>query len=424
MKTYKKIFVSSLVAIAFLALVGNARAVTLNQTSISLNVGQSSSVYAYNVSSSLYLSNNSNPNVATVSISGSNVNIYGVMAGSTNATICDSLSGCSVLYITVNSYSNSSGTLSLSQTNISINTGQTSTITAYNNNYNYGTLYISNNSNTNVATASVSGSVITIYGNGVGSTTITICQNYNVISCGTVYVTVGNGYYNNSSSGLNLSNLTLSIGSSATISPSNNNYYSNYNYNNTGLYVSSNSNPLVASTSSSSAVSGCYGNSLYSITTGQLCNNNYYNNYSNNSILGCYAGNIYSIVTGQLCNNNYYNNYSNNYTPSYSTSYIPGCYGTNQYSITTGQSCYGGGSTNGNGSVVITAVSNGFDNITLCQNGGTCNTIYVTVTGYATPVNSSYYYGSNTPYNTYSDNSYSSTSTSGVPVIYSTSSAN
>ena len=70
MKTYKKLFISGLIAIAFFALAGNTKAATLSQTSISVAVGQTSTVYAYNVISSLYISNNSSSNVATVYISG------------------------------------------------------------------------------------------------------------------------------------------------------------------------------------------------------------------------------------------------------------------------------------------------------------------------------------------------------------------
>ena len=342
LKMYKKIILSCLAVLSFMAFVGNAHAITLSQSNVSLTVGQSISVPVNYVSGYLSLSSNTNSNIATVSINGSNLNIYGVMAGSTTATVCDSISGCGTLYITVNG-NGTSGTLSLSQTYLSLSVGQTSTVTAYNAYGNYGTLYVSSNSNQYVATTSVIGNTVSIYGSTSGSTNIIICQSYNV--CGTVYVTVsGNGYNNGAGSGLNLSNVTLSIGSSITISPSNNYNYSYYN-NTNGLYVSSNSNPLVASavSSSSSIIPGCYGNNLYSVTTGQPCTPILYNNYNN-------------------------------------TSYIPGCYGTNLYSVTTGQPC-NGSSVGGSGSIVITALSAGIDAITLCQNGSTCNSINVLVNG-------------------------------------------
>ena len=389
MKMYKKLIIGAF-AFGIIFSIGNkAQALTLNQTNVSVTTGQNTTVYASNVYSYLLISSNSNPNVATLSISGNTINIYGVTNGSTTANVCDgnSLYSCNLLYITVNGYGNNSGTLSLSQTNLSLSVGQTTTVTAYNNYYNYGTLYVLSNSNPNVATATVSNNnLISIYGLTSGSTNVLICQNSNLVSCGTVYVTVSGGYGYNpiGSTGLNLSNIVLSIGSSATISSTN-----NYNYYNSGLSVSSNSNPIVASaiaTSSTSVIPGCYGNNIYSITTGQLCTsiNNYYsynNDYNSNYLpAGCYAGYQYSILTGQLCSRNSGSNYNNN------------------------------------GSVVITALSAGYDTIVLCQNGNACSTLNITVSGYGTPLNSYY----NMPA-TSIDNS--PTSDSGIPVVYSSSSA-
>ena len=333
---------------AALSFGGSAQAATLNQTNVSLSQGQSSIVYASNVSTFLYLSNNSNSNVATVSISGNIISIYANSTGSTTATICENnVNNCNNIYITVNGNNNgNSGTLSLSQTNLSLSIGQTSNITIYNN-YNYGTLYISNNSNSNVATASASGNSVSIYANSTGNTNITICQNGNMSSCSTVYVNVIGGYGYNSVStlantlGLNISNLNLSVGDSMTVSSANSNLG--------GLYISNNSNPGVVLTSNSSLTPGCYGNSQYSILTGQPC----------------YGGMGY--------------NYNYNGGSGYSS--IPGCYGDSRYSILTGQSCYGGGygSTN-NTSLVISAVSVGSDMLTLCQNSGNiCSSLYISV---------------------------------------------
>lgn len=337
---------------AFLSFGSNTQAATLSQTNVSLSQGQSSTVYASNVSSFLYLSSNSNSNVATVSISGNNISIYANNNGSTTATICDNnVNNCNTIYIVVNDNNNgNSGNLSLSQTNLSLSVGQTSNITSYNN---YGTLYISNNSNPNIATASASGNNVSIYANSIGSTNIIICQSGNINSCGTVYVNVTGGYgYNPISNlanilGLNISSLNLSIGNSMTVSSANSNLG--------GLYVSTNSNPGVVSVSYSSITPGCYGNSQYNILTGQPC---------------------YSVM-------GYPNNY-NGGSAGYSS--IPGCYGNSQYSILTGQSCYSGsyGSTNTNNNntpLVISAVSIGSDMLTLCQSSGNvCSTLYISVT--------------------------------------------
>ncbi len=388
MKIYQKFFIFTLFTFFSLVFVGNAKAATFSQTNVSVAVGQTSTIYAYSVITSLSLNNNSNPSVASVSILGNNINVYGINTGSTVATICDDVSVCSTIYVTVGGGNSSYGTLSLSQTSLSLTTGQTSVVTAYNN---YGTstvLYVSNNSNPSVATATVSGNTISIYGNETGSSTLTICQSYNT-SCGTIYVSVsGYGYnYNNGVNNLNLSNLTIPAGSSATISSSNNLNYGNY-YNGVGLYVSSNTNPNVASTNGTSSL-----------------------------VPGCYAGQAYSTLTGQPCLNN-------GIITSSSYQYIPGCYAGALYSITTGQPCSGQiNNLSNNGSIVISAISPGSDTITLCQSGGSsCNNLYVTVTGgYATPLNSSYYYN---PTSSYYSGQFPSTSSSGIPIVYSTSSAN
>lgn len=380
MKTYKKLLISAFVAFAFFSFFGNTKAATLSQTSITVGVGQTSTIYATNIISSIYLTNNSNPSIASVSVVGNNINIYGIAIGNSVATICDNTNSCTSVYITVGNNGSTYGTLSLSQTSLSLSIGQTSIVSAYNT---YGTtanLYVSNNSNSSVASATVTGNNISIYGNAVGSSTITVCQSYNV-SCGTIYVTVsgyGYGGSTNNGLGLNISSMTMATGTSATISASN-----NLNYSETGLYVSSNSNPNVVSTSSSSS-----------------------------GIPGCYAGAIYSTTTGQLCTGGSY------YSSSSSAPYIPGCYAGATYSITTGQLCSGGIGVN-NGSVTISAISPGSDTITFCQSGGgvvplyvggasNCSTMYITVTGYAVPINY--------PYN--------ESSTSGIPTVYSTTPAN
>ncbi|MDE2399801.1 MAG: hypothetical protein KGL67_02210 [Patescibacteria group bacterium] len=277
MKIYKGLIV--ILCLVFIAFSGNAHAANLSQSSVSLAVGQSTTVYAYNVSTYLYISNNYNPSVATVSINGNNILIYGNSNGSTTATICENNNySCNTLYITV---------------------------TGYYNNYN----------------------------------------NYN-------YNNYGYGYNNSTNMlGLNISNLNLSTGDSITISPS--------NLGSGGMYVSSNSNPSVASVSYSLFAPGCTATSLYSFLTGQPC-------------------------VGAM-NYNYNNNYNYNYNvglPYYPNSYVPGCTGTSMYSYLTGQPCNAGGynQTANNTSLVISALAIGSDTITVCQNNSNlCNSIYLSV---------------------------------------------
>jgi hypothetical protein len=346
MKISKKLLISCLVVVAFFASVVSTKAATLSQTNVSLTPGQSLVVSAYNTLNSLYLSGTPNTSIATVVISGNNINIYGVSTGNTSATICEYNSICNTIYITVsgaNNGYNNYGNLSLSQTSLSLTVGQTSLVTAYNSSYSYATLYVSSNSSPNVATATISGNNISIYGNSAGVSNIIVCQNNSVSYCGTVYVTVTGGYntYNNTSSGLNISSLTLPRGGAMTIASANS----------LGLSVSNNSNPGVATTSYASVVSGCAVGALYSTITGQPCSNLGNNGGYYPSVAGCTVGALYNILTGQPCYNGNNYGYGNNYSNNYNTG----------------------------SSVQILAVTRGTDTITLCQNNSACSAIYITV---------------------------------------------
>ncbi len=166
--------------------------VWFSPSSANINVGQNQAVNIYSGSfNSYYISANSNPSVVTASISGNIMNIYGRVNGSSTVTVCQSsVSACSSFYVTV-SGGGTTGGLSLSQTSVSLNIGQTSYVTAYNS----SGLYISSNSNSSVASASVSGSQIMIYGLTNGSTNILVCSGGSgyTVGCATVYVTVSGG---------------------------------------------------------------------------------------------------------------------------------------------------------------------------------------------------------------------------------------
>lgn len=329
----------------------SSSSLSLSQTNVNTSVGQYTTVTSYS-SGSLYVSNNSNISVASTTVSNNTISIYGVSNGSSTLTVCQyGTSVCAYVYVTVGISSNYNS-LSLSQTSLSLAVGQTSTVTA-SNNYNYGTLYVSSNSNQGVATAYASGNSISIYGVSNGSTTLIICQSGNTNSCGTVYVTVTgfistNNGYSNSSSGFNISALSLSVGNSVTISSAAS----------TGLYASGNTNPSVISVS-----------------------------YTSSSVPGCTATSNYSVITGQPCNNN--GVYNGGYNGGYYSS-VPGCTATSNYSILTGQSCFSGvnngqyypnySNTNNNTSAIISALSPGSDTLTLCQNNSVnaCTTIYIT----------------------------------------------
>lgn len=190
------------------------------------------------------------------------------------------------------------------------------------------TLSVSNNGN-NTVFISVYGdsnsSVSLYYNNGYGvqstylgttsytgyfSTTVNT-STYNINQNSSVYVMVNNqqsssvswpsyyyqnnNNYVNTNTGLNVSSLTLPLGSSATLSLAN-----SYN----GVYVSNNSNSGVVSVnnSNSNTTIGCTTYNQYSTITGQPCYLPQVQSYNTNSVV-IYASTVgYSTLT--ICANN------------------------------------------------------------------------------------------------------------------------
>lgn len=225
---------------------------TLSQTSLNLSVGQSATVTAsmpvYNPS--FYISSNSNSYVASASISGSQINVYGLASGSTNISVCTSSSVCASLYVTVGS-GGSSGSITFSPASVNLTAGQNSTvfITA---GYYGSSLYISGNSNSSVVSASLSGSTLYLQAGNAGSSTITVCQNST--SCGYLYVTVSGVLGANTNLWFSPANPNLYVGQSMAVSINSSAYSTAYPYYSSAYNISSNSSPYVVSANISGTV--------------------------------------------------------------------------------------------------------------------------------------------------------------------------
>ena len=166
---------------------GSSSGMTFSQSSLSLAIGQSSVVTAYNTNASLYASSN-NPNVATAVTSGANITVYGSTSGNATITVCENgIALCGSIYVYVGSNSTGSG-LSFNEMNITtltLSPSQSATLSAENAS---GLLYVSSNSNPSVANANVNGANIIITGSAAGTTNVTMCQASS--TCGVVTVTV------------------------------------------------------------------------------------------------------------------------------------------------------------------------------------------------------------------------------------------
>ncbi len=274
--------------------------VSLSQSTLTLNSGQTASVNIYGsnnyYNNSFYIYNGVNNNVANASINGNVLNVYAVGSGSNTITICQTgySSQCANLYVTVNSNNYNTGTITFSNGSPSLSVGQTSNISIYTNYLSGNNYYISSNSNSNVVSAYISGSTLVLTGIANGNSTISVCQNSG--QCGTVYVTVTGYNYNynnnyNNNFTISPSSLSLNAGQNATAIISNSYYGNNY------YTVSTNSNPSVASATISGNVVNVYANS-YGTTSISICQNSNYQcnslfvsvgGYTNGSVLGSSA---------------------------------------------------------------------------------------------------------------------------------------
>jgi hypothetical protein len=213
--------------------------------------------------------------VVTASVSGTVLNLYANQNGSSTINVCSSgLGFCSSLYVTVGG-SYYGGNLNLSQTSLSLNQGQSTSITSNN----APSMYVSSNNNSNVVSVSVSGNQATFYGQNSGSATVVLCGSGSG-QCGTVYVTVNNSY---ALSNVILSqySLNLNVGQSATVNASGAGGY--------GYYISTNSNPGAVSARFNGSVISLYGIASGNSTL-QICQN------SANLCASLYitVGNVYS----------------------------------------------------------------------------------------------------------------------------------
>ncbi|MEJ0021860.1 MAG: putative Ig domain-containing protein [Candidatus Doudnabacteria bacterium] len=216
---------------------------SLSPTGVVLSAGQNSTITASNNGgNTLYLSNNSNPPVANANISGNQINITALSNGSTVLTVCTSgnTSTCASAYVTVQNSGGQALTFSLS--NVTVAPGQSVPITISGGNGSYSTL---NNSNSAVIQTNISGSTVTLSTNGTsGSAAITICSS-DMAACGIINATAGSA----STTALSLSpyNPTLAPGQSLNVTISggaSSTYYVSSNSNQTSLSTSVNGSNL------------------------------------------------------------------------------------------------------------------------------------------------------------------------------------
>jgi ferredoxin len=165
---------------------GSGGMLYFSQSNPTVAVSQSINLTVSGGSGSYYISSNSAPQVASVTLSGNNMIIYGSTVGATTATVCSSGNTCGSLYVTVGNVGSGYGLVLFSKSNPVIGLGQTISITLSGGS---GSYYLSSTNNT-IVQPSINGSILSLYGASYGSSSVTVCSTNG--GCNTLFVTVSN----------------------------------------------------------------------------------------------------------------------------------------------------------------------------------------------------------------------------------------
>ncbi|MFA6348007.1 MAG: peptidoglycan-binding domain-containing protein [Candidatus Paceibacterota bacterium] len=333
--------------------------IALSQSSLTLLTGQALTVTVSGGSAPYSLASYQG-NVFQANISGNIVTITGVSVGSSSLAVCSAEGGCINLAIVVNGNGTSSSSIILSQSSLSLTTGQSSTVYITGG----GSYYISNNSSSSIASAAISGSAVTVSALNAGSTNIYVCQTSG--SCATLYVTVSSTGSTSTSTissaflTASQNNPTIAIGQNSiiTLSGGVSNYYVTYNSSSSVASTSVSGNNLTISglANGVAVIVVCSSNNAcvpISVSVGSVSTNNTNNNSiilsPNNVSLKSGEGVLVSITGGS----NYY--ISNNSSSNIASAAIVG------------------------NKAIVAGIGTGTANVYICQTGGQCATLVVSV---------------------------------------------
>lgn len=230
---------------------------TVNKSDIQIAVGQSLTIGA---SSAIILAANSLPSSVSTLVSGSQLTVTGLKAGTATLALCGANAGCISLPIIVGS--NGQTQVSFQQNNIVLTSGTSQNITIFGSSRNG--YFISSNSNPNVVDASISANsdTLSLFGKHVeGSTTITVCSYESSSNCASLSLTVVKSSSNVLSFNKNDLSLVPGLNQAITVSGGPD---SNY-------YISSNSNSGIASASLSGNTLTVIGGSSTGSTVIKVC---------------------------------------------------------------------------------------------------------------------------------------------------------
>jgi hypothetical protein len=241
----------------------NASYITFSNSTPTIPTGQNTTITISGTNGgTYYVSNNTNSGIVQTNISASTLTLYGITNGSSVITVCSSLGSCGTITATV-SYSSNSGNISLSQTSLSLLTGQSISITVSGGSTPYNLPIASNN----VFQASLNNNILTVYGLATGSSTVSVCSAGG--GCTSLLVNVGTTSSSSSVPYFSQSSISLIVGTNTIISIyGSGNFFmnSNSNSNIASVQVNGSTALIYGLTVGTSNVSICQGSSSYCAT--------------------------------------------------------------------------------------------------------------------------------------------------------------
>jgi hypothetical protein len=221
---------------------------SVSEGTVNMRTGDSRTVIVHSrTNQRLVVGTQPNNNVAEVSLSGSELTIYGVGRGSTQAKVCTwGREQCVAITINITGLSSGRNRITFSPENVTMQRNENRAVAVRVNDdfvsdyYGGPRLYISSNSNNSAVSASISGNTLYLYGQRTGRSSIEVCSQTFVVSCGTLRVVVSSNSGSRDEIRFFPDRLSLRSGDTETVTGFRNGFE-------TPLYLSRNTNPDIAS---------------------------------------------------------------------------------------------------------------------------------------------------------------------------------
>jgi|GEM_PF-767669 len=336
------------------AIVGNVSSsgLTFGITNPTMTIGQNLYVpISGGTSGSYSVFSNTDTDVVTASVSDTDLILVAREGGAATVTVCSNAGNCAPLVVTVSFNSTTGGALTLSQNNLWLMVGQSASITVTGGAMPYSAVGYSES----IIKASFNNNILNITGVGGGSATVNVCSKGGCV--GLAVLVSGSSSSETSALTLSQSSLTLKTGASVTVGISGNGNY----------FVAYNTSPEVALATISGTLVAV--NALAVGTTDvSVCQNG-----GQCSVLKITVSGDTAITLSQ-----------SKLTLNVGNTARVLITGSGGYSLSQNSNAGVASAVVSDSAVTITALSSGQTNMSICQSGGQCASVAVTVTGAST----------------------------------------